>query len=128
MRRDDLADVSNLTAICYQLFCFHAVNTSTKDTTPCVKPRTTGIQPPRTKAGFGEFVPHLTLRPVLAMCHGAMFHRGRIRAVCSRTMNRHLLAPVLLLLTIPLAAQTPTTTAPQAHAARPRPARGTPPP
>jgi hypothetical protein len=44
------------------------------------------------------------------------------------SMNRHLLAPTLLLLTIPLAAQTPTATAPQGPAARPRPARSTPPP
>ena len=57
-----------------------------------------------------------------------MFHRRRVRELCSRTMNRHLLAPALLLLTIPLAAQTPTTAAPQAPVARPRPARSTPPP
>src|ERR1039458_5648394 len=57
-----------------------------------------------------------------------MFHRRRIRALCSRTMNRHLLAPTLLLLTIPLAAQTPTATALQTPAVRPRPARSTPPP
>jgi acetyl esterase/lipase len=44
------------------------------------------------------------------------------------SMNRHLLAPALLLLTIPPAAQTPTTTAPQTPAVRPRPARSTPPP
>jgi acetyl esterase/lipase len=44
------------------------------------------------------------------------------------SMNRHLLAPTLLLLTIPLAAQTPTATAPQTPAVRPRPARSTPPP
>jgi acetyl esterase/lipase len=43
-------------------------------------------------------------------------------------MNRRFLAPTLLLLIIPLAAQTPTAAMPQAPAARTRPARSTPPP
>jgi hypothetical protein len=43
-------------------------------------------------------------------------------------MKRPLLGPTLLLLTIPLAAQTPTAAAPQTPTARPRPARSTPPP
>jgi len=42
--------------------------------------------------------------------------------------NRRLLAPALLLLTIPIAAKTPTAAAPQAPAVGPRPARNTPPP
>src|ERR1035441_10261383 len=55
--------------------------------------------------------------------HRAMFHRRRVRALCSRTMNRHFLAPALLLLTIRLAAQTPTAAAPPSAtpASRPTP-------
>jgi len=43
-------------------------------------------------------------------------------------MNRGLLVTVFLIMTLPLAAQTPTISSPPPSAARPRPARSTPPP